>query len=367
MRSLSSFKRKSSIRIAYGEKGTMTFEEIFKKHPLESLQNEKHFKNIDLITQRYGAKKDVIVLNPNYALKLLKKIAKNDVNDVGNFYELAKLTVLNFTKKKLTDPNRWFKKVLTMFWLSVPECHNKMNYWSELNTDEKDDILKMALEFYGVSAYKNIEKKNLGIENINEKMIYLFLHSNIHFIDLIDIKLNKIEEVIDYNSNQGNIINHDILSEMIDPLIINPYIINVCLNYSSNLDLEKVNILVSKMRESKVLIFDTDKKVIPLKDFYELVNIQSWLIKKKNSFYKDKDEIEDIKDFSFTPYRTCLDILKTYDKNNIFINKSLIKFINSNSLSCNENSKKEELDMWAFAALEISLPLKEVKQKSNKI
>jgi hypothetical protein len=353
-RLISFLRQKEGNRIAYGERGTKTFDEIFDIHPLLSDKNKVHFKNMNLITQEWGAKKDITILNAGYTLGLLKKIADNDIGDVVTFYELAKLTVLRFTKEKVINPDAWFKKVSTMFWLSNPQASDKLNYWNELDSKQRDSVLQMSLELYGAPAYKNIETKKLGIENLNEKMIYLFLHSNIHLSSLINTKLNKIEEVVHYNLNQNKPINYDILTSMIDTKNINPYVINMCINYPSNLDLDKINVPVSKMKESTVLIIDTAKEVIPLRDFYELINIQSWLLKKKNSFY-DKEPKEVINDFSFTPYRTSQEIMSGYDRNNEFIHKSLIKFIEKQKSSCNEKTKKEEVDLWMVAKLDISL------------
>lgn len=357
-RKLTSYLRlKEGKRIAYGERGTKTFNEIFELHHLLSDKNKPHFEKINLITQEWGAYKKITILNSGYTLYLLKKIADNDVNDVATFYELAKLTVLRFAKDKVVNPEAWFKKVSTMFWLSKPQASYKLNYWNELDHKQKDSALQMSLELYGAPAYKNIEAQSLGVENLNEKMIHLFLHSNIHLSSLIDAKLNKIEEVVHYNLNQNKPINYDVLTSMIDTKNINPYVINMCINYPSNLDWDKINVPVTKMKESKVLIIETEKEAIPLRDFYELVNIQAWLLKKKNSFY-EKEQKEEINDFSFTPYKTCLEILTRYDKGNEFVHKSLVSFINTQESLCNKETKKDELDFWMAAKLEVSLPAK---------
>ena len=365
-RKLTSYlRRKEGTRIAYGERGTKTFDEIFELHPLLSDKNKPHFEKMNLITQEWGAYKKITILNSGYTLGLLKKIADNDVNDVATFYEVAKLSVLRFTKTKIVSPDAWFKKVSTMFWLSNPEASEKLNYWNDLDKKQQGNALQMSLELYGLKAYKNIGSKNLGIENINEKMISSFLHSTIHLSSLIDAKLNKIEEVVHYNLNQNKPINYDILTSMIDTKNINPYVINMCINYPSNLDLNQLEIPITKMKESKVLIIDTEKEAIPLRDFYELINIQAWLIKKRNSFYKEaKGEVSD---FSFTPYKTCLEILTRYDKGNEFVHKSLVKFINTQESLSNKETKKDESDFWMTAKLEVSLPVKAKSKGLKKI
>lgn len=359
-------QRKVNHRIAYGQRGSKTFDEIFELHPLFSDKNKTHFKNMNLITQEWGAKKDITILNAGYTLGLLKKIAENDVNDVVGFYDLAKITVLNFTKDNIINPHSWFKKISTMFWLSHSNANEKLNYWNELNNKQKEEALQIGLELYGEKAYKNIESKNLGIENLNEKMLYLFLHSNIHLSQLIDAKLNKIEEVIHYNLAQNHNINYEILSEMINIKSINPYVVNMCINYLSKIDWDKINLSVEKMKESKNLIIETDKDTVLLKDFYELVNIQAWLLKKKNSFYK-KESSEEINDFSFTPYRTCLEILNKYDRNNSFIHQSLNKFIETQITNCDEKTKKEEIDLWMVCRLDLSLAERTKTPKLKKI
>lgn len=357
---------KEGTRIAYGDRGTKTFDEIFELHPLLSQKNQTHFKNMNLIIQEWGKKKEISILNSGYTLSLLKKIADNNVNDVATFYELAKLTVLRFAKDKVVNPEAWFKKVSTMFWLSKPQASDKLNCWNELDHKQKDSALQMSLELYGTPAYKNIEAQSLGIENLNEKMINLFLHSNIHLSGLINAKLNKIEEVVHYNLDQNKPINYDVLTSMIDTKNINPYVINMCINYPSKLDWDKINVPVTKMKERKVLIIETEKETIPLRDFYELINIQAWLLKKKNSFY-EKEQKEEVNDFSFTPYKTCLEILMRHDKGNEFVHKSLVSFINTQESLCNKETKKDELDFWMAAKLEVFLPAKEKGKGLKKI
>ena len=158
-----------------------TFDEIFEIHPLLSQKNQTHFKNMNLITQKWGKKKEISILNSGYTLSLLKKIADNNVNDVATFYEVAKLSVLSFTKTKIVSPEVWFKKVSTMFWLSNQDASEKLNYWNDLDKKQQGNALQMSLELYGLKAYKNIASKKLGIENINEKKIHNIMMINISF------------------------------------------------------------------------------------------------------------------------------------------------------------------------------------------
>ena len=135
-------RRNEGSRIAYGEGKSKTFDEIFEIHPLSSDKNKTYFKNMNLITQAWGAKKDITILNSGYTLGLLKKIADNDVGDIATFYELAKLTVLRFTKDKVVNPESWFKKVCTMFWLSNSQASDSLNYWRELDSKQKNFALQ---------------------------------------------------------------------------------------------------------------------------------------------------------------------------------------------------------------------------------
>lgn len=360
--------RERNPMIVYDNKAT-EFKEIFKIHPLESKKNQSYFEKMDL-TIEYWGNGSILMLRSGFTYDILQKISKNSLKDVVTFYELAKHTTLNFLKDKTDITHAWYKTSLTMLWLAHPE-HNidGLNYWKELSPQQKDNATRLAIEIYGANGYKNIETKNIETLNSLEKIIEVFLHSNIHLKEVITHKNNKIQEVVDYVFNQGVKIDYEKLTQLINLKKYNPYILAQLTKHPSKVfDITKINLPIDKLKQVNDLIIDSDKDFIPMQDFYDLVTIQSLFIKMKN-FIITSGKAEPVKDFEFKSYTQLSEIIFLAHIGNEFVSKSFIKFFNTikEKLLSNLEIKDKEKDFWLNATLEMELIEKPNKKISVKI
>jgi len=157
-------RQQSETRIIY-EGYTSTFEEIFKKHPLKNVKNKKYIENLQMSVED---KISVMPIRTSYTINLMDKVATNSLDDLRVMYDIACKTVFNFKSFDLTRElaHNWYKSKLTSYFLAhecqdTPKENSKINYWSELSSNTKNNCMKFCIEHFGVPGWEQMIKKSL--------------------------------------------------------------------------------------------------------------------------------------------------------------------------------------------------------------
>ena len=347
------------------EKYVSSFKEIFKLHPLESSKNETYFKSLQLTVQEWGDG-SILILNSAYTFGLLEKISKNSLKDAGTFYEVSKKTVLQFNGMNLESAHSWYKTALSAIWLAHPfeniETDEKINYWSQLNDKQKENAQKMCIEKFGLKGYEELSLKSgkeiEKIDNLDEKIVCWMIQGSVHLENAIKCKVSNFTKVINNQMENNNFkFNYKIITKLIDKRLLNFHEIGYA---KKIMDISKIEIPVDSYSNLKGYALDTElKKQTNLKEIFEIFYVQ-------NLFHKFKVKNDNILSFDFIKYNNIKQLIDKIDFNNLFVVKSMEKFIlNETRENAGKNEKTGNLIL--NFSLELNLKEKTKHHKSIKI
>lgn len=357
-------RRITDKKIVY-EKSVASFEKIFELNPLESDKNKKCFKSLQLTVQEWGDG-SILMLNSAYTWGLLEKIAINSLKDVGIFYEVAQKTVLQFKGMNLESAHNWYKTALTAIWLAYPseniKVDKKINFWSQLNDKQKENSQRMCIEKFGLKGYENLLIKSgkdiEKINNLDEKIVCWMIQGSVHFENAVQYKVSNFAEVINHKvKNNAFKFDYEKITQLLDKRLLNFHEIS----YAKNImDLSEIKIPVNSYPNLKGYVLDTElKEQTNLRELFEVFHVQ-------NLFHKFKKQDKNITGFDFRKYTEIKQLIEQIDFNNIFVVKSMEKFI-ANEIKENKGDNEVLNNLILNLSLELNLLEKTKFHKTIKI
>lgn len=375
-------RRERNPMIVYDGKAT-TWKEIFKKHPIESKENESLFHQIENSKEFFGDKnssKAILILRSGHTGTILRKIANNSIKDCISFYEVAKKTITDPSGLMNDSIHLWFKVNLSALYLAHKDAPEELNLFKQLDEKNKEKAICIAFQYYGEQAYKNflLHESELKVEHFNDKLILWYWDTDARQHNFIDRVLDEIKKT------QPLVFDLDYIAENLKPNNLLKYqTIEIQERFISLEDLKIKSERVNVNYADHVCLLQSKKEVATIDEVFNLLKTQIILkglgnLKKQEKypamFAKSKPEVENsYRCFDGKTYKDISDVLSSLSGAKLDFD-SMSEFVEKNLQIEKEDVKMPNVEFWQeLKTLMLSFKLSEelvgssVKNKKIKL